>query len=172
MNSSANEAADLHDARLSSSSSQPPTSTSKPTPSTAGRSPRRGTRGTTTPLGFSDGDPCPRLCGGVLREAGGRLRCANCPFQYPEGPDDDPFADLPPHVVASIAALREAHSAELLALRQEVDEAAQQERAGLLREIEELRDTNLRLIHLVQGLREGASEEVAGGESPEGPKPD
>ena len=59
---------------------------------------RRPRRGRTTPLGFAAGDSCPRICGGVLDEQDGSLRCTVCDFRYPEaaaGPQLDHAAPQP-----------------------------------------------------------------------------
>ena len=50
----------------------------------------------TTPLGFSEGSPCPRLCGGMLVEADDALVCTDCDFRYPGESGPPPGASRQP----------------------------------------------------------------------------
>ncbi len=53
----------------------------EPTPPSVWLPPRRQRGGVMTALGFQAGHSCPRVCGGVLEEVDGSLRCTACDFR-------------------------------------------------------------------------------------------
>jgi hypothetical protein len=142
---------------------------------------RQTSRKRITPLGFDAGSPCPRMCGGVLTEAEGCLRCSVCDFRYPE--KERPTAEVsppPPPSAGPIAASSATASPEGdpneelrgLIARQEalLEEITRQ--GMLLDEIERLKEENRRLLAMVRQLtqeRPSAKNFLAGLEGSEIP---
>lgn len=113
---------------------------------------RRRRGGVTTPLGFQAGHPCPRVCGGVLIEAGGVLLCTVCDFRYPEG--EAGRGELPADIPTLVPADATLTAPPVPAAGTEQADTAREAEA-LRREVERLRDENRKLLKLVTDMIEG-----------------
>lgn len=144
----------ITDAAEPTSSSESPAAPASAEPSAALWLPPRRNRGAmTTPLGFQAGHACPRVCGGVLEESAGVLRCTGCDFRYPDSPELPGLQETsPPPQRAVISPPGESSPAPIAPAASEREQALAEERDILRREVARLREENLHLVKLVTDL--------------------
>jgi hypothetical protein len=128
------------------------TESNRPQPSpeqaTQKEKPRKTGKRIVTPLGFSAGSPCPRVCGGVLEEMEGAIRCNRCDFRYPASESAKPALRLVVQDTAPVSAPRRADDSE-----EALDaKALATERDALLGVVQQLKEENRRLLTMVYQL--------------------